>query len=314
VLQAQNVLRLEGCKIYFLAWLWSSRACPGVGRCGRALALRTRRKHVKTNDYEGNTGEQNMFGVVSLPHSPGSSGKHAAKMRFCAALFSTALLSSAGPAAAAQLTGFTVAPNWAFGSPQPVLLFGTPTSDVDPFRVFGHFGLGGLSDVLDVGFIGVPVATEASFSENARLRVFGLLEAGNERLNDWWDLTIPNARFLFNRVFNLFDFDDARVGDRIVFRNIGGRAHIRWGSNNSDDTSDLPADFVAADADITDVVDVTDDGNGKFSLPGIPGMEQIDAFDATTLPTFNVPEPASLLLLGPAIGALLLRRARERRT
>jgi peptide/nickel transport system substrate-binding protein len=109
------------------------------------------------------------------------------------------------------------------------------------------------------------------------LFVFGLLEAGNERLGDWWDLTIPNARFLFNRAFNMIDADDVRIGDRIVFQNVGGRAHIRWSSNNSDDLSDLPADFVAATSSVTDVVDVSDDGSGNFSLPGTPGMEQINA-------------------------------------
>jgi hypothetical protein len=109
----------------------------------------------------------------------------------------------------------------------------------------------------------------------------------------------------------MIDADDVRIGDRIVFQNVGGRAHIRWSSNNSDDLSDLPADFVAATSSVTDVVDVSDDGNGNFSLPGTPGMEQINAFDATTLPTFVVPEPASLLLLGSAFGAILLRRARK---
>ena len=52
-----------------------------------------------------------------------------------------ALLSSMpNEATAAQLRGFTIAPNWALGSPQTPRIFAP--GEFDPFRVFGHFGLG----------------------------------------------------------------------------------------------------------------------------------------------------------------------------
>src|SRR5260370_5736945 len=93
------------------------------------------------------------------------------------------------PADAAELKGFTIAPNWALGSPHRPLIRGC--SDVIGFACRGAFGLGPLSDVLDISLLGRGT-TEASLSENRRFNVFGRLETGNESIFDWWNLWIPN--------------------------------------------------------------------------------------------------------------------------
>src|SRR5713226_2584948 len=109
-------------------------------------------------------------------------------------LLGTALFSSMlNPASAAQLTGSTVAPNWALGSPQRPTIRGC--SDVIGFACGGAFGLGALSDVLDFS-LQTRGTTEASLSENMRFNVFGRLETGNESIGDWWNLWIPNARWV----------------------------------------------------------------------------------------------------------------------
>jgi len=109
-------------------------------------------------------------------------------------LVAAVLLGIYEPAGAAELRGATVAPNWALGSPQPVFISGC--GDAIGFVCLGHFGLGALSDVLDIGLLGRSVVTEASLSENQRFVVFGRLETGNETIFDWWNLWIPNARWI----------------------------------------------------------------------------------------------------------------------
>ncbi len=239
------------------------------------------------------------------------------------AIVAACLLTSLAPppASAAMLTGFTVGPNWAFGAPQRPLL--AVCSDRDPIPCVGHFGLGPLSDVLDIGFVGVPVYTEASLNEAGPRRfVFGRLETGNERNADWWNLTIPNARWAFNAGFRWRDGDEpagVRASDAIVFMNIGGAAHMLWASNNSDDPlADLPSDF--ADTvnnngfSVSSFFDIFPDinfGNDAFTDPAtgqnlLPTMQQCTDPACTQnlgdpLPTF-VPEPGSP---GLVLGALV---------
>ena len=235
-----------------------------------------------------------------------------------------ALLSSMpNEATAAQLRGFTIAPNWALGSPQTPRILAP--SDVDPFRVFGHFGLGPLSDVLDFS-LATRGTTEASLSENQRLFVRGLLEAGNEQLGDWWNLWIPNARWVGFGAnggvgFYGFDGDDPfpLVGDAIAYVNIGNAAHILWASNNSEDTSGLPADFVA---ELTTLgvtpTDVTA-ADGMFdSMTNIPTPNMLDCTsDPACTPTGDfaalpsIPEPATLTLIGTGLLGLAFGHRRR---
>lgn len=236
------------------------------------------------------------------------------------------------PAPAVMLTGQVLPPTWAFGSPQRPFINGC--SDVDPRRCFGHFGLGGLSDVLDYRNVGQAITTEISFAEGAApppaAFVFGRRETAYERNGDWWNLTIPTARWLGlgpngGIVYYMRDPDDGIFfGDAIAFGNIGGAAHILVASNNSD-TPDptLPPDFTAMVSSFFDVFFDIPDGtfnqdtlNNAFPLPtgeqctpGVDGCVGVDVLAA--LPSF-IPEPSSLAILGAALAGAGLARRRRR--
>jgi hypothetical protein len=242
------------------------------------------------------------------------------------------------PGSAAQLRGFTTAPTWAFGSPQRPFISGC--LDADPRACFGHFGLGPLSDVLDYRNVGQRTTIEISYADTARppppANVFGRRETAFERRGDWWNLTIPTARWLGlgpNQGIRYFlrDGDDRRriFGDEIAYANIRGAAHILFASDNSDSPdASLPnfnSEFPAAS--FFDVfVDVSLDNfdqntlNRAHMLPDArectPGVDGCVADDPSqTPPTFlaEIPEPSSLALLATALAAVAVRRRRARR-
>jgi hypothetical protein len=156
------------------------------------------------------------------------------------------------------------------------------------------------------------------------------LETGNELLGDWWNLTIPNARWLGQAGYLLRDGDDGnRFGDAIAFVNIGGLAHILWASNNSDDPDpSIPSDFftTAEGADngglpVASFFDVFVNLDGSYdnstfdnSNHPIPQMtECTDPVCTTNLPEQlpSIPEPSSLALLATGIAGFRFGRVRK---
>ena len=245
-------------------------------------------------------------------------------------LLGTALSSSMlNPASAAELRGSTVAPNWALGSPQHPTIRGC--SDVIGFACFGAFGLGALSDVLDFS-LPTRGTTEASLSENQRFNVFGRLETGNESIGDWWNLWIPNARWVGlgpNAGIGWFlrDPGDINFGNAIAYVNINNAAHILWASNNSDEaTATLPADFLAllASLGVTpgsgNTVNTNADGTFDTTIAQLPmGGSQDCTTDPACTPTSDfqplatVPEPYTGLMLGTGLLGLAGYRYRRNR-
>lgn len=233
------------------------------------------------------------------------------------------------PAGAAELKGFTVAPNWALGSPQRPIIRGC--SDVIGFACNGAFGLGPLSDVLDIVLAGRNTYTQASFSENQRLNALGRLEAGNEAIGDWWNLWIPNARWVgfgpnAGIVWFLRDRNDVGFGDAIAYVNINNAAHILWASNNSDEaTATLPADFLSTLAGLgltpmnSNTVTINNDGTFDTTNAPLPsGGSQDCTTDPACTPTGDfmalsdaTPEPSTLFLLGAGLAGLAAYRRRS---
>lgn len=219
-----------------------------------------------------------------------------------------------------RLTGSTIAPNWAFGSPQ------TPSirlcTTVGGRACSGAFGLGPLDSVFDFSLIGRQTTTEASFAALERLRALGLLESGNDGIGDWWNLTIPNAVWLGSAAYNLFTTNQppGTVSDAIAFVNIGGLAHILW-ANGVDPINFnlLPPDYLNEIASLgltpTDVFS----SNGFFDnqLVQLPKIEECDGnFDSAIcnqdlpgqLPG-QIPEPLTLgLFCAGLLGLGALRR------
>src|SRR5262249_61158494 len=70
------------------------------------------------------------------------------------------------PAQAARLMGFTIAPNWALGSPQPVFIRGCSDADAFGLSCLTSFGIGPVSDDLPINLLGRPFCTGASLAEN----------------------------------------------------------------------------------------------------------------------------------------------------
>jgi len=90
-----------------------------------------------------------------------------------------ALLGILNQAGAAQLRGFTVAPDWSLGSPQvPGIRL---CSDIETFCT-GSFGLGGLSDVLDFT-LRRRIGTATRWRPECGWNIFGVL-SGWTRIMD----------------------------------------------------------------------------------------------------------------------------------
>ncbi len=245
---------------------------------------------------------------------------------FSILLVTAGFLSIPKPAEAAQLRGATIAPNWTLGSPQPVFIRGCSDADAFGLSCLTTFGIGPVSDDLRINLLGRPVGTEASLAENARINVFGLLETGNETLGDWWNLWIPNARWVGLGAnagigYLLSDPGDVRVGDAIAYVNINNAAHILWASNNSDEASaTLPADFLTLfNSLVPNPVNVNTNMDGSYDQTMVP-LPTNGGMDCTTDPLCtptsdflpvpsSVPEPGSFLLA--AIGLIGLARYRR---
>jgi hypothetical protein len=226
------------------------------------------------------------------------------------------------PNASHQLSGFTVTPNWAFGSPQTPQV--SLCTTVGATTCAGSFGLGPLDSAFDFCLVSAGACTEASFAAIQQLFVGGLLESGDDGAGDYWNLTIPNAVWIGSASYNLLTPNQppGTVADSITFANIGGLAHILW-ANGTDPPGSLllPSGYLD---ELTGLgltpTDVTGLGGSNSPVPQIeectgnfPASVCDQALAGDPLPT--VPEPSSLLMLAAAISGFAcagsLRRHRR---
>jgi hypothetical protein len=219
------------------------------------------------------------------------------------------------PSASHQLSGFTIAPNWAFGSPQTPIV--SLCTTVGATTCQGSFNLGPLDSVFDFTIPSAGATTEASFAAIQELLARGLLESGDDGAGDYWNLTIPNAVWLGSASYNLLTPNQppGTVADSITFANIGGLAHILW-ANGTDPPGSLMLPTGYLDELGTLGLTPTDVdalgglfGNGNIPPPQIE--ECIGNFSASicdqalagnALPT--VPEPSSLPMLAAGLAGL----------
>ena len=212
------------------------------------------------------------------------------------------------PNASQQLSGYTISPNWAFGSPQTPAV--SLCTTVGGTTCSGSFNLGPLDSVFDFCLASAGSCTEASFAAIQQLYALGLLESGDDGAGDYWNLTIPNAVWLGSASYNLLTPNQppGTVADSITFANIGGLAHILW-ANGTDPAGSLllPSGYL----DELDSLGLTPEDitalTGFFNNADIPPPELEECtgnFSASicdqalvgdALPT--VPEPSSLPLL-----------------
>lgn len=238
----------------------------------------------------------------------------------------TVLLAAAKPANALPVYGYTFAPNWGFGSPQPVGI--RICSDGAVLNsCISSLGLGGESDILNIGLLGRPII-QAALNEAGQQFFAGRLAAANEGAAQWWYITIPNAVWLLGGAPGwVYYFNDGTPGtvgkatDAIAYCNCNGLADILWASTFDPPGIDiLPVDFDTTVSGFT-VFDNTTIGNGPWTDSNAPppSDEQCTGnVDASICnQTLNgdllttVPEPSTLALLGTGLAAFAFLRRRK---